>query len=39
MAGVLVEVAVETIGGDDDRVLLETPSVRFLLSREELQAR
>jgi len=35
--GVLVEITAQTIGGDDDRVLLETPARRFLLSRQELQ--
>jgi hypothetical protein len=37
--GILIEIRVEAIGGDDDRVLLQTPSRRFVAPRQELQAR
>ena len=31
--GVLIQIAIEPIGGDDDGILLEAPAWRFLLSR------
>jgi len=39
MRRVLIEIFSEAIGGDDDRILLEAPARRFLLSRQELKAR
>ena len=39
MRAVGSEVGVDAVAGDDDRILFETPALRFFVSREKLQTR